>query len=36
MTNLIEKKFKNNDLGVEITSYIDKQQNIFFYWKRCC
>ena len=30
MANMIEKKFKNVDLGVEITSYIDKQQNIFF------
>ena len=30
MTNLIEKKFKNIDLGVEITSYIDKQQIIWF------
>ena len=26
---MIEKKFKNNDLGFEITSYIDNQQNIF-------
>ena len=26
---MIEKKFKNVDLGVEITSFIDKQQNIF-------
>ena len=30
MSNLIEKKFKNNDLGVELTSYIDKQQIIWF------
>ena len=30
MSNLIEKKFKNNDLGVEITSYIDKQLRIWF------
>ena len=29
MENMIEKKFKNNDLGFEITSYIDNQQNIF-------
>ena len=33
MTNLIEKKFKNIDLGVEITSYIDKQQIIWFLGK---
>ena len=26
----MKKKFKNNDLGVEITSYIDKQQIIWF------
>ena len=33
MTYLIEKKFKNIDLGVKITSYIDKHQNIFFIGK---
>ena len=33
MTNLIEKKFKNIDLGVEITSCIDKQQIIWFLGK---
>ena len=33
MTNLIEKKFKNIDLGVEITSYIGKQQIIWFLGK---
>ena len=33
MTNLIEKKFKNIDLGVKITSYIDKQQIIWFLGK---
>ena len=27
---MLEKKFKNVDLGIEITSYIDKQQNIWF------
>ena len=27
---MVEKKFKNVDLGIEITSYIDKQQNIWF------
>ena len=25
----MEKAFKNEELGIEITSYIDKQQNIF-------
>ena len=30
---MLEKSYKNNDLGVEITSYIDKQQNIFFIGK---
>ena len=33
MSNLIEKKFKNEELGIEITSFIDKQQNIFFIGK---
>ena len=27
---MIEKSYKNNDLGIEITSYIDKQQIIWF------
>ena len=26
----VGKKFKNVDLGIELTSYIDKQQNIWF------
>ena len=30
MSNMLEKKFKNEELGFEITSYIDKQQNIWF------
>ena len=30
MANMLEKKFKNVDLGIEITSYIDKQQNVWF------
>ena len=30
---MLEKKFKNVDLGIEITSFIDKQQNIFFIGK---
>ena len=33
MTNMLEKKYKNEELGIEITSYIDKQQNIFFLGK---
>ena len=33
MTNLIEKKFINEELGIEITSYIDKQQIIWFLGK---
>ena len=27
---MLEKAFKNEELGIEITSFIDKQQNIFF------
>ena len=30
MSNLLEKTFKNDLLGVEITSYIDRQQKIWF------
>ena len=30
MTNMLEKKYKNEELGIEITSYIDKQQNAWF------
>ncbi|CAH3190256.1 unnamed protein product, partial [Porites evermanni] len=30
MTNMLEKKFVNNELGIEINSYIDKQQNVWF------
>ena len=30
MTNLLEKAFKNVDLGVELKSFIDKQQIIWF------
>ena len=30
---MIEKSFKNDDLGIEIVSYIDKNQNIFFIGK---
>ena len=33
MTNMIEKTFKNKDLGFELTSYIDKQQNVWFLGK---
>ena len=27
---MLEKKFANKDLGIELTSYIDKQQNVWF------
>ena len=30
---MLEKKFKNVDLGIELKSFIDKQQNIFFIGK---
>ena len=30
MTNMLEKKFANNELGIEMNSYIDKQQNVWF------
>ena len=30
---MLEKTFKNEELGFEITSYIDKQQNVFFLGK---
>ena len=30
MTNMLEKKFTNKDLGIELNSYIDKQQNVWF------
>ena len=33
MTNLIEKKFINEELGIKITSFIDKKQNVFFLGK---
>ena len=33
MSNLLEKAFKNEELGIEITSFIDKQQSIFFIGK---
>ena len=33
MTNMIEKKFKNDVLGIELKSFINKQQNIFFIGK---
>ena len=32
-TNMLEKTFKNEDLGIELTSYIDKQQNVWFIGK---
>ena len=30
---MLEKTFKNEDLGIEITSYLDNQQNVFFLGK---
>ena len=30
MANMFEKTFKNEELGLELKSYIDKQQNIWF------
>ena len=30
MANMLEKKFTNTDLGIELTSYIDKNQNVWF------
>lgn len=30
MSNMLEKKFNNEELGFELTSYIDKQQNVWF------
>ena len=33
MSNLIEKKFINQELGIELKSFIDQQQNIFFIGK---
>ena len=30
MTNMLEKKFANKDLGIELSSFIDKQQNVWF------
>ena len=30
MANMLEKTFKNEELGFELTSYNDKQQNIWF------
>ena len=32
-TNMLEKTFKNKDLGIELTSYIDDQQNVWFLGK---
>ena len=27
---MLVKKFKNTDLGIELTSYIDNKQNVWF------
>ena len=33
MSNMIEKSYKNKDLGIELKSFIDKQQNVWFLGK---
>ena len=33
MANMLEKSFKNEELGIEFKSYIDKQQNVWFLGK---
>ena len=33
MANMLEKAFKNEELGIELKSFIDKHQNIFFIGK---
>ena len=30
---MLEKKFTNEDLGIELTSYIDNKQNVWFLGK---
>ena len=30
MTNMLEKTFKNEELGIKMNFYIDKQQNVWF------
>ena len=30
MAKMLEKTFKNEELGIKINSYIDKQQNVWF------
>ena len=30
MSNMLEKTFKNEELGIELTSYLDNQQNVWF------
>ena len=30
MANMLEKSFKNEELGLELSSYIDRQQNVWF------
>ena len=33
MTNMLVKKFTNKDLGIELKSFIDKKQNVWFLGK---
>ena len=30
MVNMFEEKYTNEDLGIELTSYIDNTQNVWF------
>ena len=36
MSNMLQKAFSNNELNINITSYIDNQQNIWFKGKDVC
>ena len=33
MANMLEKSFKNEELGLELKSYLNKQQNVWFLGK---
>ena len=30
MVNMIEKKYINQDMNIELTSYLDNKQNVWF------
>ena len=34
MANMLQKLFKNQELGIEITSLIDQKQNVFFFLEK--